>query len=99
MPSSIKTLSDTQDPRELLPAMHPPLRKLLEDVFQHNENVNQRDECRREGYREQKRGKEDAQKLEKSQDGLESKSRLEQENRMTWNRCPQTSRNTERLGL
>ena len=69
-------------------------------MFQHDENVNQRDECRRGGHRKQKRQRRCPDiRREKSQDGLEHKSRLEQENRMTWNRCPQTSKNTERIGL
>ena len=54
------------------------LRKLLEDAFQHNENANQRDECRRGGYRKQQRGKENAQILE------EKSLRMAQSTRLDW---------------
>lgn len=79
----------------------PPLRKLLEDGFQHNEKVNRKrgiQERRIQETEERQRRRPDIRRG-KSLDGLGNNSRLEQEVRMMWDRCPQTSKNTERLGL
>ena len=95
-----KDAADKQDPRELY-LLCTPLRKLLEDGFQHNEKVNQKrgiQERRIQETKERQRRCPDIRRG-KSLDGPGNNSRLEQEVRVMWDRCPQTSKNTERLGL
>lgn len=74
--------------------IHPFLRKLLEDVLQHNEKVSQErgTQERRVQEIEEKQRRCPGMRRGESQDGLENKSRLEQEDRMTWDRCPAASK-------